>query len=207
MRKLIVVVLLILVTASCGPRSFKAKWTKQQAPEYFKTRFETSQGDFELEVERRLSPKAADRFYQLVRRNYFKDALFYRVNPGFVAQFGTTDSIVASSWNAVEIPDEPVLQGNAKGTLSFGRSGPNTRGTELYINLADNHRLDTLQWSGVTGFPSFGRVTKGIEVLEILYSGYSDKTLDTLDLMYTNRHEFITLFPDLDRIKKAKIIN
>lgn len=197
---------LFLLGLGCGPKIFNPKWANKTAPEYYKTRFETSKGDFELEVYRKLSPKAADRFYQLVLHKYFNDALFYRVNPGFVAQFGSSDSLAVNSWQTISIPDENVMQGNAKGTLSFGRGGPNTRGTELYINLSDNHRLDTINYLEVKGFPTFGKVTQGFEVLESLYSGYSDSTMDTLSLMYSNKNSFLSLFPKLDKIKRVYII-
>jgi len=197
--------IVIIIIISCSPKLFSKKWTKEIAPKNFTVQFETSKGEFDISVTRNLSPKAVDRFYQLVKHDYFDNQLFYRVNPGFVAQFGSTDSILYNHWNNVAVPDEKVVQGNAKGTLSFGRGGPETRTTDLYINLSDNHRLDTIFYNDVKGFPTFGRVVNGMEVLASLYSGYSDTTMDTLDLMYADRKSFLKLFPELDTIHKVYI--
>jgi len=98
--------ILIVFAIGCGPRVFKTEWTKEISPEKYSARFETSRGNFDVEVERRLSPKAADRFYQLIRHDYFKNILFYRVVPDFVAQFGTSDSVVLNNWISTKIPDE-----------------------------------------------------------------------------------------------------
>lgn len=195
--------ILIVFAIGCGPKVFKTEWTKEIAPEKYSARFETSKGNFDIEIERRLSPKAADRFYQLVRHNYFKNMLFYRVAPGFVAQFGTSDSVLSNSWNATKIPDEKVIQSNLRGALSFARGGIETRGTTLFINLNDNERLDTLTYNGVTGFPSFGRVTDGMQVLDSLYSGYGDTPMSDYEMMFENKTEFLKKFSKLDSIYTA----
>ncbi len=194
---------LVLILASCGPKIFKSVWTQEIAPENYAVRFETTKGDFELEITRGLSPKAADRFYQLVKHHYFDNSIFYRVNPGFVAQFGSSDSLKYNAWNAVKVPDEKTIQSNEKGTLSFARGGKNTRTTDLFINLKNNAYLDSIDYSEVVGFPSFGKVTSGMEVLESLYDRYADTTMSSLDLMYTDRQEFLKKFPELDLIHKA----
>lgn len=196
---------LIFITA-CSSSKFKSSWTKLEAPETFTTKFQTSKGDFEVQVERKLSPKAVDRFYQLVKTRYFDNILFYRVNPGFVAQFGGNDSVIYNSWNRYKIPDETVLQGNEKGTLSFARGGKESRGTDLFINLRDNNRLDTLDYNDVKGFPTFGKVTKGMDILATLHDGYSDATMNNLNLMYSNLEAFLKKYPKLDTIYKVELI-
>ncbi len=204
-KKILSAILLVLII-SCAPKVFKAEWAEEIAPGTFVVRFETSKGNFDVETIRNLSPKAADRFYQLVKHRYFDNGIFYRVNPGFVAQFGSSDTVAGKNWSAIKIPDEKVVQGNFRGTLSFGRGGKETRSTDLYINLGDNSRLDTLLYNGVRGFPSFGKVISGMNVVDSLYSGYADTTMDTLDLMYSNRVEFSRHFPKLDLIKKVYLI-
>ncbi|GMN07640.1 hypothetical protein MTsPCn5_30290 [Croceitalea sp. MTPC5] len=199
-------IIILTLIAACSGSKFKSSWPKTTAPETFLTRFETSQGNFEVQVERKLSPKAVDRFYQLVKTRYFDNILFYRVNPGFVAQFGGNDSVIYNGWNRYKIPDEPVLQGNAKGTLSFARGGKESRGTDLFINLRNNHRLDTLNYIGVTGFPTFGKVISGMDVLEALYDGYADTTMTNLDLMYNDLDAFIKKYPKLDTIYRVRFI-
>src|SRR2546430_1278811 len=61
---------------------------KEKAPAMFKVDFDTSAGMFVVEVHRDWSPNGADRFYNLVKNNFFQDMRFYRVVPGFMAQFG-----------------------------------------------------------------------------------------------------------------------
>lgn len=182
------------------------KWAKEIAPEIFITRFETSEGIFEIEVQRKWSPKAADRFFQLVNHKHFENGVFYRVIPNFVAQFGSSDTLSSKSWNRIKVPDEKVILGNTKGTLSFARSGIETRSTELYINLIDNLRLDTLNYKGVVGFPAFGKVTKGMEVVTALFSGYEGKSAAKLDLLYNDRTTYFEAFPELDTIQRVSII-
>ena len=106
----------------------------------------------------------------------------------------------------MKIPDEEVIQGNPKGTLSFARSGVETRGTQLFINLEDNHRLDTISYSGVTGFPSFGKITSGMNVLDSIYSGYEEKPMGDYSMMQENKNEFLSKYPKLDSIYSARIL-
>src|SRR5215467_4565335 len=71
-----------------------------KAPETFKAQFVTTKGKFTIEVTRSLAPNGADRFYNLVRAGYFKDVAFFRVIPGFMAQFGMhSDPKLTGIWN------------------------------------------------------------------------------------------------------------
>ncbi len=204
--KKIAIALLVIIFIGCSPAIFKSKWTKEIAPETYVTRFETTKGNFDIKVTRKLSPMAADRFYQLVKHRYFDNGMFYRVNPGFVAQFGSSDQTNYRDWNNIKVADESVLQGNQRGTLSFGRGGKETRTTDLFINLGDNSRLDTIFYNDVRGFPTFGKVVNGIAVVDSLYNGYADTTMSSLDMMYENRAAFTKKFPKLDSIHKVYLI-
>lgn len=205
MKRIYTLILIVLVI-SCGPKVFKTEWAKEISPEKYSARFETSKGDFDIEIERRLSPKASDRFYQLIRHDYFKNILFYRVNPGFVAQFGTSDSLALQNWSNIKVPDEVVVKSNKRGTLSFARGGTESRGTDLFINLGDNSRLDTLEYNGVKGFPAFGNVTQGMNVLDSIFSGYADRTMSDFTMMQENKTEFLKRYPKLDSIYTAYIL-
>ena len=194
--------LLLLFLVGCADSNFKKEWTAEKAPDTFTATFETTKGNFDIEVKRDWSPKAADRLYQLVKHGYYDNAIFYRVVPGFVAQFGNTDTAAMNQWRSVKVPDEPVLHGNAKGTVSFARFGKETRDLELFINLNDNPVLDTLDFEGVKGFPAVGRVSSGMKTVEELYGGYGENTMSDDDL-YLNREGFYRSYPKLDLIKKA----
>lgn len=142
---------------------------KEQAPDLFKANFATSVGAFVVEVHRDWAPMGADRFYNLVKRGFYDGVRFFRVLPGFMAQFGVNgDPSISTVWRTARIADDPVKQGNKRGTITFATAGPGTRTTQLFINLVDNDGLDK------QGFAPFGRVTSGMEVVEKLYGGYGE---------------------------------
>ena len=113
---------------------------KQKAPASFVDKFETSKGDFEIEITRSFSPKAVDRLFQLLNQHFYDNTLFYRVVPNFVVQFGNTDTTITRKWEKYKVQDEPVIKSNLKGMVSFARSGKDTRGNDLFINLKNNQR-------------------------------------------------------------------
>ena len=207
MKQLTLVLFTLITLSACttNKTGFNKIWTTKQAPENFVARFETTKGNIDIEIERKLSPKAVDRFYQLVKYNFFEDGTFYRVVPNFVAQFGNTDTIVSNQWKKTIIEDEPVIAGNNKGALSFARAGKNTRDLDLFINLKDNHRLDTINSNGVVGFPSFGKVVGGMNVVENLYDGYSGETMKDEEI-FNSTKLMRERYPKLDRILNAKIL-
>lgn len=202
----LVAICALLFFVACDKPQFSPDWTKETAPETFTAVFETTKGDFEVTVTRSHSPNAADRFYQLVKHGYFDNGMFYRVVDGFVAQFGNTDTPQMDQWRAFKVKDEPVKLSNKKGTISFARDGKDSRDLELFINLEDNPKLDTLDYNGVRGFPAFGKVTKGMAVVQSLYSGYGEATMANYENMYLDRALFYKTYPKLDLIKKAYLV-
>ena len=202
---LIIITLMVLFSA-CSKPTFKSKWLKEQAPAYFTARFETTKGVFDVEITREWSPLAADRFYQTVKHRYYNNTVFYRVVPNFVAQWGNNDTSALKLWKPYKIADEPVIQSNLKGFMSYARSGKETRGSTLFINLKDNQRLDTVIANGVKGYPPFGKVIRGMGVVDSLYSGYAGTTMSKLDTLQKYPAFFFKLFPKLDKINKAYII-
>ncbi len=196
----------VLLLVGCAKPVFKSKWLNEQAPDNFITRFETSKGNFDVEITRAWSPLAADRFYQTVKHRFYNNTLFYRVVPNFVVQWGNNDTAVFKKWSPYKLVDEPVIQSNLRGYLSYARSGKETRGSTLFINLKDNQRLDTLKAGGVVGYPPFGKVINGMNVVDSLYAGYEGRTMRALDTLQKNPALFMERFPKLDKINKAYII-
>src|ERR1700688_4126914 len=142
---------------------------KDKAPETYQVKFETSKGDFTVSVTRAWAPLGADRFYNLAKHHFFDNESFFRVLKGFVAQFGISAyPPVNAVWEKATIKDDPVTQSNKKYFLTFATAGPNTRTTQLFINLADNPRLDGM------GFAPFGQVTDGMNVIDTLYADYGE---------------------------------
>jgi peptidyl-prolyl cis-trans isomerase A (cyclophilin A) len=142
---------------------------KDKAPETYQVKFVTSKGDFTVSVTRAWAPLGADRFYNLAEHHFFDNESFFRVLKGFVAQFGISAYPALNPvWEKATIKDDPVTQSNKKYSLTFAAGGANTRTTQVFINLADNPRLDAL------GFAPFGQVTDGMNVLDTLFADYAD---------------------------------
>lgn len=204
--KYILICFTSLLLICCSQSTFNPEWTKQTAPATYTARFETSKGNFDIQVTRAWSPIAADRLHQLLTHRFYDNQYFYRVVPNFVVQFGNIDTTVTKKWEKFKVADEPVLKSNLKGYVSFARAGKETRGNDLFINLKDNVRLDTISPEGVRGYPVLGYVTKGMDVVEKFYSGYGNKTMDVYDSLSANRKKYLNLFPKLDSIMKAYIL-
>lgn len=206
MKNKFFLILILILVSSCSKVLFKESWTQKMAPELFKVRFYTSKGNIDVEIQRSNSPKAVDRFYQLVRHHLLDRALFYRVVPHFVAQFGSPDSAAIKKWSKFPIPDEKVILGNQRGVLSYARAGKDSRSSELFFNLKDNPSLDSVLYAGVKGFPGFGKIIGGISVLDSIYSGYSEKSAQTMDLSYNHRIQYLKSFPKLDSIQRVELL-
>jgi len=179
---------------------------KVVVPEVFRVKFETTQGDLVVEATRAWAPHGVDRFHELVRMRYFDEGRFYRVLQGFIAQFGVhRDFNVHATWRNFFIVDDPPRQKNLRGTLAFAKSGPSTRATEIFINLADNAVLDD------QGFVPFGKIVEGVEVIDKLYSGYGEmrpegKEIDAGRVEEETNEYLVPRFPKLDYIKRARLL-
>jgi peptidyl-prolyl cis-trans isomerase A (cyclophilin A) len=207
MKKVLVLVSIILI-ASCAPKKFNEKWLSKEAPLTFKARFETTKGSFDIVARRAWSPKGVDRLYQLIKHGYYDDMAIYRVVPKFVAQFGIhNDTLINKSWRKFGVDDEPVLAKNKAMSISFARGGVKTRSNQIFINLKDNHRLDELAYSGVKGFPVIAKVIAGKEVVLKFYDGYGDTLGRKQDSINKFGNTFLReKFPKVDYIIKAYFI-
>jgi cyclophilin family peptidyl-prolyl cis-trans isomerase len=113
---------------------------QRTAPDTFEVHFETTQGDFVMEVVREWAPIGADRFYNLARHGYYDGVRFFRVLPGFVVQFGISgDPAISAAWRPMRMADDPVVQSNERGYVSYAMAGPDTRTVQVFINLATTH--------------------------------------------------------------------
>jgi peptidyl-prolyl cis-trans isomerase A (cyclophilin A) len=144
-----------------------------KAPDTYQVRFTTTKGDFVISVTRAWAPQGADRFYNLVRHHFYDNTSFFRVLKGFVVQWGISAyPPVSAAWSHAPIKDDPVVQSNLRGYITYAMGGPNTRTTQVFINLVDNKRLDGM------GFSAFGQVTEGMDVVESLYAAYGEGAPD-----------------------------
>ena len=176
-----------------------------QAPDVYYAKLDTTRGAIVIKVTRDWAPIGADRFYNLVKNGFFNDASFFRVIPGFIVQFGiSADPKVSAVWHDANIPDDPVKQSNAAGTVTFATAGPNTRTTQVFISLADNKSLDA------QGFAPFGAVTEGMDVAQSFYSGYGEGAPmgngPNQQLIQSEGEAYLAAnFPKLDHIKSATV--
>jgi len=176
------------------------------SPDSFRVKFVTTKGNFTVEVKRAWAPKGADRFYRLVSEGYFKDVRFFRVLPGFMAQFGLSGNpALNAKFDSLRIADDPVTQSNKRGRLTFATAGPNTRSNQFFINYADNVSLDG------QGFSPIGTVIDGMKVVDAMYGGYGEGapngTGPSQELIQTQGNEYLQrAFPKLDYIKSATIV-
>lgn len=205
--------LLLLTCASlaaCAPEGVpltpSPKDLARAAPDSFEVLLETTRGPVTMRYHREWSPLGVDRIHYLVGRGFYDGAYFFRAVPGFVVQFGLPGRPpLDSAWNTRAITDEPVRASNTRGMIAFARGGPDTRSIQLYVNLANNARLDTLN---TFGFPPVGRVVSGMDVMDSVFTGYSQRGMagPSQDSIRVAGNAYLERnFPRLDRIFTARV--
>ncbi|MBI4408279.1 MAG: peptidylprolyl isomerase [Gemmatimonadetes bacterium] len=200
------------IAAACGGKGSddvlkqpEAAAFRQTAPASFRVRFETTKGAFVIEATRAWAPNGVDRFYNLAGNGYYDGTRFFRVVPDFVVQWGIHgDPSVNTAWRTRSIPDDPVTQSNTRGMVTFAMAGPNTRTTQLFINLRDNTALDEM------GFAPIGKVVEGMDVVDRLYAGYGEGAPrgrgPDQGRMHAQGNEYLErYFPNLDFIRAAVV--
>jgi peptidyl-prolyl cis-trans isomerase A (cyclophilin A) len=192
----------IITTIAIGIAVFAAcaqKPTSETAPATYRVNMDTSRGPVVIEVTRADAPVGADRFYNLVKVKYFDGARFFRVLPGFMAQFGiAADPSLTKTWD-VPIQDDPVKTSNVRGAVTFAATGsPNSRTTQMFINFGDNSRLDSQR------FAPIGKVVSGMEYVDQIYSG--DRENPDQSRIEAEGNAYLEKeFPHLDYIKTARV--
>ena len=168
---------------------------------------DTTKGAITIEVTRAWAPNGADRFYNLVQSGYFTEIAFFRAISGFMCQFGIHgDPTISAAWRDAKIPDDKTgAASNSAGMLTFAMAGPNTRTTQLFINLDDNAQLDSM------GFPPFGKVVEGMDVVKKLNTEYGEgaprgRGPDQGKVQMMGNAYLKKDFPNLDYIKSASVV-
>ncbi len=139
---------------------------------------ETNQGTVEIELYKDTMPITAGNFEKLVKEGYYDGIKFHRVIDGFMIQGGdplTKDDSQVARWGTggpgYAIPDEHIagpLLPNVRGTISMANAGPNSGGSQFFINLVDNTGLDFDKQPLSSKHPVFGRVIKGMDVVDAI---------------------------------------
>ncbi|MCC7195460.1 MAG: peptidylprolyl isomerase [Gemmatimonadaceae bacterium] len=183
-----------------------AKGLAVAGPDSFDVTFFTTRGPVTARVRRAWAPRGADRAFHAVRARYYDGVRFYRVIPGFMAQFGFNgEPAITRAWDAFPMPDEPVLHPNVRGAVTFASRGRNTRTVQLFINTATNANLDQL------GFTPIGEVLNGMGSVDSLYSGYGEgapngKGPDQGMMAGAGNKYLQKSFPRLDSIDSARVV-
>ncbi|MGQ0646208.1 MAG: peptidylprolyl isomerase [Gemmatimonadaceae bacterium] len=212
MLRVLASIVILATVAGCESREVsetglpRDPTSQERAPNVFRVRFETSKGPFVVEVHRPWAPLGADRFHQLVKSGFFDNTRFFRVMTSFMAQFGAHgDPAVNAAWEKLPIPDDSVRQSNKRGFISFASAGPDTRTTQVFINLVDNTNLDGM------GFAPFGQVVEGMAVVDSLHADYGDGPPggfgpDQARIMSEGNAYLERAFPKLDFVRTARIV-
>ena len=175
-------------------------------PDVFKVKFQCSNGDFVVEAHKDWAPNGVTRFLELVKMGYFNGCRFFRVvtkPKPFVVQWGIPgDPKLAKEWWNKTIPDDTVKQSNVAGMVTFAAGqAPNSRSTQLFINLGNNKFLDGM------GFAPIGKVVEGMEVVKKFNDHYQGApSNDQINIMNKGNEWVEERFPGLDYIKTAKVV-
>jgi len=192
------------ILAGCGG---KKPAQMETGPAQYKVRMQTSKGDVMILVHRDWSPLGADHFYELTKMHFYDGNRFFRCLPGFVVQWGINgDADKNKTWREIAIRDDPPKVSNKTGTVVFAMAGPNSRTTQVFVNLGDNSAALDAQ-----GFTPFGEVIQGMDKIASVYMEYGDgppngagpnqAAIADIGNAYLEEH-----YPKLDYVKTARIV-
>ncbi len=177
-------------------------------PDSFKAIFKTNKGSFTMVAYKAWAPKGVARLYQLIKSKYFHNNVILREQPEYVVQFGiSNDTALYNYWDRIPTPDEPLLQPNKQGIISYASGGPNTRSNQLFINKKDNYNLDTINIGGAVGYPTVGKIISGWDVVEAFFSGHGREPVNHQDSAVVYGYKYWERkFLGLDKIISAWIV-
>jgi peptidyl-prolyl cis-trans isomerase A (cyclophilin A) len=157
-------------------------------------------GTLIIELMEEWAPIGVAHFQELLAADFYNDVRFFRVVPNFIAQFGISgDPTTQNIWKKVILQDDPVQHSNERGTITYAMSGPNTRTTQLFINLKDNTSLDR------QGFAPFARIVAGLEWIDAIEDQYRE--LPNQGQIQQRGNEYLEEnFPNLSFIAQARWI-
>jgi peptidyl-prolyl cis-trans isomerase A (cyclophilin A) len=189
--------------ASTNPKLLTPAALRAPAPPEFKVKFTTTKGDFVMDIHRDWAPNGADRLYNLVRAGYFDNVRFFRAVKGFMVQFGISPRVdVNRAWLNANIKDDKAKPGigNKRGFVSFASAGPNSRTTQVFINLVDNSRLDPM------GFTPFAEVVEGMDTIDKFYMDYGEATTSDQENILNGGEAYLAKkWPNTDKIMTARV--
>lgn len=144
----------------------------------------TSEGNIEIELSADITPNTVENFLSLAKKDFYDNTKFHRVIDGFMIQGGdplSKDDAMMARWGTggpgYQFADEITSANkNNRGTISMANAGPNTNGSQFFINVADNNFLDTKH-------TVFGKVVNGMDIVDAIAKtpvNASDRPIDAI---------------------------
>lgn len=166
---LLVLMSFLLISTGCSANS-AADIKKGPATGKTVAVFETSMGDFTVELETKKAPKTSQNFIDLVQKGFYDGVIFHRIIDGFMIQGGDPTG-TGRGGPGYTIPDEfdPSLKHDKAGILSMANAGPNTGGSQFFITLVPTPHLDGRH-------AVFGEVIKGMDVVKAIGKVATDRS-------------------------------
>ena len=190
-------------TKATGPNLLNPATLNAKAPAVYLVKLNTTKGPIVIRVTKNWAPNGADRFYNLVRAGFYNNNYIFRSTKQF-AQFGIPPRPELSRiWMERTMLDDRVIESNKRAMVTFASTGEkNSRSVQVFINKVDNAYLD----HNSAGFPPFGEVIEGLDVLDMLYTGYGEQVTNLQSEIENNGNAFLEKnFPRLDKINTAVI--
>ena len=138
----------------------------QDRPVATRVRLETTVGTFVIELSPDM-PVTTGNFEKLVRKGYYDGVIFHRVIPGFMIQGGDPTGTGRGGPGYMIRDEFTRANRNNRGTIAMANAGPNTGGSQFFINLVDNNFLDNKH-------PAFGKVIEGMDVVDKIGQAKTD---------------------------------
>ena len=142
---------------------------------------ETDKGTIKFDLYADKAPKTVSNFVYLTELGFYNGLTFHRVEPGFVAQGGDPEG-TGTGGPGYQFEDETVQGEYIQGSVAMANSGPNTGGSQFFINLVDNNFLDTKH-------PVFGKIIEGMDVIDKIakvQTGTNDKPVEDVIIKKAN---------------------
>jgi peptidyl-prolyl cis-trans isomerase A (cyclophilin A) len=154
--------------------------------------FHTNKGTFKIELFEDKAPKTTENFIQLVNKGFYNGLVFHRVIPQFMIQGGCPKGN-GTGGPGYTIKDEFHKElSNIRGTIAMANRGPNTGGSQWFINVVDNCYLDFDKKPYTSAHPVFGKVVEGMNVVDEISKAKADGNDKPLQDIIINK---ITISP------------
>jgi peptidylprolyl isomerase len=152
--------------------------SRKSHPAGKRVKLATSLGEIVLELYGDM-PVTAGNFETLVKKGFYDGVIFHRVIAGFMIQGGDPTGTGTGGPGYVIKDEFSAANQNTRGTIAMANAGPNTGGSQFFINLVDNNHLDR-------NHPVFGNVVEGMEVVDRIgkvRTGRNDRPLEPVKIL------------------------